>query len=85
MSPAGINGGYYTGALPVQQAHSTTPHEAPHSVAQTPAAPTPQPAAPAVAVLPHTLVSTAAAAAVAVVASSITTNGKAPDVERQQQ
>ncbi|XP_037026835.1 C-terminal-binding protein isoform X2 [Bradysia coprophila] len=26
---AGINGGYYSGAL--QQAHSTTPHEAPHS------------------------------------------------------
>lgn len=30
---AGINGGYYAGALPVQQAHSTTPHEAPHSAA----------------------------------------------------
>lgn len=26
---AGINGGYYSAAL--QQAHSTTPHEAPHS------------------------------------------------------
>lgn len=25
----GINGGYYSGAL--QQAHSTTPHEVPHS------------------------------------------------------
>ncbi|XP_047002716.1 C-terminal-binding protein-like [Schistocerca americana] len=30
----GMNGGYYTGALPVQQAHSTTPHDqVPHSVA----------------------------------------------------
>lgn len=29
MNLAGINGGYYSGAL--QQAHSTTPHEAPHS------------------------------------------------------
>ncbi|XP_016841112.1 C-terminal-binding protein isoform X1 [Nasonia vitripennis] len=25
--PEGINGGYYPGALPVQQAHSTTPHD----------------------------------------------------------
>ncbi|XP_011505167.1 PREDICTED: C-terminal-binding protein isoform X3 [Ceratosolen solmsi marchali] len=25
--PEGINGGYYAGALPVQQAHSTTPHD----------------------------------------------------------
>ncbi|KAJ6637950.1 C-terminal-binding protein [Pseudolycoriella hygida] len=31
---AGINGGYYSGAL--QQAHSTTPHEAPHSAAHAP-------------------------------------------------
>lgn len=30
----GMNGGYYAGALPVQQAHSTTPHDqVPHSVA----------------------------------------------------
>ncbi|XP_046668783.1 C-terminal-binding protein isoform X1 [Homalodisca vitripennis] len=47
----GMNGGYYaagggavgaaqTGALPVQQAHSTTPHEVPHSVT---APPPPQP------------------------------------------
>ncbi|XP_075223997.1 C-terminal binding protein isoform X3 [Lycorma delicatula] len=52
----GMNGGYYaaaaagnvggtTGALPVQQAHSTTPHEVPHSVAGAP--PPPQPPAPA--------------------------------------
>lgn len=51
-----MNGGYYaaaaagnvgatTGALPVQQAHSTTPHEVPHSVAGAP--PPPQPPAPA--------------------------------------
>lgn len=48
--PEGMNGGYYaagggavaaqTGALPVQQAHSTTPHEVPHSVT---APPPPQP------------------------------------------
>ncbi|XP_066582116.1 C-terminal-binding protein isoform X3 [Prorops nasuta] len=25
--PEGINGGYYAGALPIQQAHSTTPHD----------------------------------------------------------
>lgn len=25
--PEGINGGYYSGGLPVQQAHSTTPHD----------------------------------------------------------
>ncbi|XP_026473272.1 C-terminal-binding protein [Ctenocephalides felis] len=39
---SGINGGYYAGALPVQQAHSTTPHEAPHSAAPShvPAVPT---------------------------------------------
>lgn len=31
--PEGLNGGYYAGALPVQQAHSTTPHDqVPHSV-----------------------------------------------------
>jgi C-terminal binding protein len=28
---AGINGGYYSGGLHTQQAHSTTPLEAPHS------------------------------------------------------
>ncbi|XP_014203315.1 C-terminal-binding protein isoform X3 [Copidosoma floridanum] len=46
--PEGINGGYYAGALPVQQAHSTTPHDsAPpppgggHSIVQGPAAPSP--------------------------------------------
>ncbi|XP_066155910.1 C-terminal-binding protein isoform X1 [Euwallacea fornicatus] len=63
VSPAGVNGGYYQssggGALPVQQAHSTTPHEAPpHAVAPTP--PTPQPTAapvgpPPVQVPPHAL------------------------------
>lgn len=63
VSPAGVNGGYYAsgggGALPVQQAHSTTPHEAPpHAVAPTP--PTPQPASapvgpPPVQVPPHAL------------------------------
>lgn len=52
VGPAeGMNGGYYAagggavagaqaGALPVQQAHSTTPHEVPHSVT---APPPPQP------------------------------------------
>lgn len=30
-SEAGINGGYYSGGLHTQQAHSTTPLEAPHS------------------------------------------------------
>ena len=29
MTMTGLNGGYYSGGL--QQAHSTTPHEAPHS------------------------------------------------------
>lgn len=37
--PEGINGGFYGGAsLPVQQAHSTTTHEVPHSVAAAAAA-----------------------------------------------
>lgn len=38
---AGINGGYYSGGL--QQAHSTTPHEAPHSVAHAPPSGPPPP------------------------------------------
>ncbi|CAH0555297.1 unnamed protein product [Brassicogethes aeneus] len=51
VSPAGVNGGYYQGggggALPVQQAHSTTPHEAPHTVTPSAVAPpTSQPAPP---------------------------------------
>lgn len=61
MSPAGVNGGYYQGgALPVQQAHSTTPHEAPHTVTPSAAPPTPQPAPPVggPVVPPHALVST---------------------------
>lgn len=60
MSPAGVNGGYYQGgALPVQQAHSTTPHEAPHTVTPSAAPPTPQPAPPVGPVVPpHALVST---------------------------
>ncbi|XP_050506495.1 C-terminal-binding protein isoform X6 [Diabrotica virgifera virgifera] len=62
VSPAGVNGGYYQGgALPVQQAHSTTPHEAPHTVTPSAAAPpTPQPAPPVgpVPVPPHAIVST---------------------------
>jgi len=33
--PEGLNGSGYYGNLPVQQAHSTTPHEAPHSVSVT--------------------------------------------------
>merc|ERR1719394_464896 len=33
--PEGLNGSSYYGQLPVQQAHSTTPHEAPHSVSVT--------------------------------------------------
>lgn len=32
---AGINGGYYSGGLHTQQAHSTTPLEAPHSAGST--------------------------------------------------
>ncbi|XP_065352019.1 C-terminal-binding protein isoform X2 [Cloeon dipterum] len=37
--PEGVNGGFYSsGALPVQQAHSTTTHEVPHSVAAAAAA-----------------------------------------------
>ncbi|CAG9759476.1 unnamed protein product [Ceutorhynchus assimilis] len=60
VSPAGVNGGYYQGggALPVQQAHSTTPHEAPHTVTPSAAPPTPQPAPPVgppVQVPPHAL------------------------------
>lgn len=60
VSPAGVNGGYYPGAaLPVQQAHSTTPHEAPHTVAPSAAPPTPQPQPPTGPVIPpHALVST---------------------------
>ncbi|CRL06178.1 CLUMA_CG019022, isoform A [Clunio marinus] len=37
-SEAGINGGYYSGGLHTQQAHSTTPLEAPHSAGSTHAA-----------------------------------------------
>jgi len=33
--PEGLNGSGYYGNLPVQQAHSTTPHDAPHSVSVT--------------------------------------------------
>jgi len=33
--PEGLNGSNYYGQLPAQQAHSTTPHEAPHSVSVT--------------------------------------------------
>ena len=33
--PEGLNGSSYYGSLPVQQAHSTTPHEAPHSASVT--------------------------------------------------
>ena len=33
--PEGLNGSSYYGSLGVQQAHSTTPHEAPHSVSVT--------------------------------------------------
>lgn len=60
VSPAGVNGGYYQGgALPVQQAHSTTPHEVPHTVAPSSAAQpqTPQPQPPAGPVIPPHLVS----------------------------
>ncbi|ENN75461.1 C-terminal-binding protein isoform X2 [Dendroctonus ponderosae] len=60
VSPAGVNGGYYPGAgtLPVQQAHSTTTHEAPHTVAPSVPPPAPQPTAsvgPQVQVPPHAL------------------------------
>lgn len=64
----GMNGGYYAagggagvgatpgaGALPVQQAHSTTPHEVPHSVTGAVAPPPPQPPAPQPPGLPHSL------------------------------
>lgn len=62
VSPAGVNGGYYQGgALPVQQAHSTTTHEAPHTVPGSQAPPTPQPQQPAPPVIPHPLVSTTSA------------------------
>ena len=37
--PEGLNGSSYYGSLPVQQAHSTTPHEAPHSASVTPGGP----------------------------------------------
>lgn len=58
VSPAGVNGGYYQGgALPVQQAHSTTPHEVPHTVAPSAAPQTPQPQPPAGPVIPPHLVS----------------------------
>lgn len=65
----GMNGGYYTagagagvaapggGALPVQQAHSTTPHEVPHSVTGAVVPPQPQPPAPQPPGIPHNLVS----------------------------
>ncbi|XP_044753668.1 C-terminal-binding protein isoform X2 [Coccinella septempunctata] len=54
FTPAGVNGGYYQtgGALPVQQAHSTTTHEAPHPVTPSAAPPTPQPAPPVGPVVP---------------------------------
>ncbi|PSN40255.1 C-terminal-binding protein 1 [Blattella germanica] len=58
--PEGINGGYYAGALPVQQAHSTTPHDqVPHSVAAGGggAGTAPGGAASAVAGLQHSIVS----------------------------
>ncbi|XP_011291510.1 C-terminal-binding protein isoform X1 [Musca domestica] len=55
----GLNGGYYTGAL--QQAHSTTPHDVPHSVGAALAPPTtpsnvnpsPVPTVPPIHVLPQ--------------------------------
>lgn len=57
VSPAGVNGGYYqSGALPVQQAHSTTPHEAPHTVAPSAAPPTPQPQPPVGPIIPPGMV-----------------------------
>ena len=59
--PEGINGGYYAGTLPVQQAHSTTPHDqVPHSVAAGGggAGSAPGGAASAVAGLQHSIVST---------------------------
>ncbi|KAL0276889.1 UNVERIFIED_CONTAM: hypothetical protein PYX00_004357 [Menopon gallinae] len=52
----GINGGYYAGALPVQQAHSTTPHEVvPHSVGSGGAGGPPSATAGSVPGIPHTL------------------------------
>ncbi|XP_059489653.1 C-terminal-binding protein isoform X1 [Neocloeon triangulifer] len=54
--PEGINGGFYgSGSLPVQQAHSTTTHEVPHSVAAAAAAAS---AAAVVPGIPQHLVST---------------------------
>ncbi|XP_065352020.1 C-terminal-binding protein isoform X3 [Cloeon dipterum] len=54
--PEGVNGGFYSsGALPVQQAHSTTTHEVPHSVAAAAAAAS---AAAVVPGIPQHLVST---------------------------
>nr|CAD7262655.1 unnamed protein product [Timema shepardi] len=60
--PEGINGGGYyaaAGGLPVQQAHSTTPHDqVPHSVAAGAGGPTPAGGgAAAVPGLPHSIVS----------------------------
>lgn len=73
MSPAGVNGGYYQGgALPVQQAHSTTPHEVPHTVAPSSAAQpqTPQPPPAAGPVIPPHLVSMIISAATTTPATS---------------
>lgn len=56
----GLNGGYYSGGL--QQAHSTTPHEAPHSAGAPTSVPPPSAGPPPTvsaisAVQPHGLVS----------------------------
>lgn len=61
MYKTGLNGGYYAGAL--QQAHSTTPHDAPHTVGGVPLSvvggaatnvnPSPVPNIPPVHVLPQ--------------------------------
>lgn len=61
MYKTGLNGGYYAGAL--QQAHSTTPHDAPHSIGGVPLSvvggaaaninPSPIPTIPPVHVLPQ--------------------------------
>lgn len=61
MYETGLNGGYYAGAL--QQAHSTTPHDAPHSIGGIPLSilggpptnvnPSPVPSVPPVHVLPQ--------------------------------
>merc|ERR1712110_753567 len=50
--PEGLNGSGYYGNLPVQQAHSTTPHEAPHSVSVTAGGPPISLSAPIVRDLP---------------------------------